>query len=121
MRAFLFIVGFVSAVAGCQSPEPGPEGGGGEDPEQGGAGGTDVSDPEPDTSGPWGNSCDWCNGPGCEELDRPCQDVESGSRGVVCSDNDTLTAADHCFPTLDQYHWDRPVLCCCESGACQGV
>lgn len=83
----------------------------------GGAGGDDTSE-----NGPWGNSCDWCNGPGCEELDRPCQDIESGSRGVTCFDkSDTLGSEDHCFPALDTYHWNRPVLCCCEPGDCPGV
>jgi len=84
---------------------------------EGGSGGQDNFD-----DSPWGNSCDWCNGPGCEELDRPCQDVESGSRGVTCyNPEDTLGPEDHCFGTYDTYHWNRPVLCCCEPGVCPGV
>ncbi len=78
------------------------------------------SDATPDVdTGPWENGCDWCNGPGCEELDEPCQNVESGSRGVTCPNGVTLTSADHCFPTTDK--WNRPVLCCCETGMCPGV
>lgn len=90
---------------------------------QGGAGGTGGNDGGTrDDGGPWGNSCDWCNGPGCEELDRPCQEIESGSRGVACFvESDTLGPEDHCFPALDTYHWNRPVLCCCDPGDCPGV
>lgn len=89
----------------------------------GGSGGNDGGFGGDDTDeGPWGNSCDWCNGPGCEELDRPCQEIESASRGVTCFiESDTLGPEDHCFPALDTYHWDRPVLCCCEPGGCPGV
>lgn len=84
---------------------------------EGGFGGQNNSN-----DSPWGNSCNWCNGPGCEELDRPCQDVESGSRGVTCyNPEDTLGPENHCFGTNDTYHWNRPVLCCCEPGVCPGV
>ena len=77
---------------------------------------SDNSDnPETDL---WGSGCDWCNGPGCEDLDTACIEVESGSRSVVCRDPDSEPSSG-CFPTVDRV--GQHVLCCCEPGVCPGV
>lgn len=70
------------------------------------------------STGAWGNSCHWCNGPGCEAPDEACVSVESGSRSVVCRDIDSEPEAG-CFTTVDLD--SRRVLCCCEPGICPGV
>lgn len=59
--------------------------------------------------------CQICNGPGCEQVEEYCTNVESNSISYPCGIGESLPRNLYCFasPSENPYEW-----CCCSTQDC---